>query len=160
MTPDDAWDADVFVERTWIAARAGGRSWCTALRQPRSGRSFFAPVFIGADTLAAATPDNWTHTVPAGTDRVRFALNGEQGTVNDFDFFIKFGSQASPTNFDCKGENPGVHEFCEVASPSAGTWYIHILPFAGSGDYQLSATNFVENGIFADGFESGDTTLW
>jgi hypothetical protein len=162
MPPDDSWDADVFVERSWIQSQAGADLSVATCADLGPAGELLGPIFIGAGAVDASAPtDNWLHEVPPGTDELRVSLNGVAGSqgVNDFDLYVKFGSAASSTNYDCSSEFPGNFETCNFSNPQAGTWNIQVKRFAGEGDYQLSTTNLTLN-IFADGFESGDLSRW
>ncbi len=158
---DNSFDADVFVERTYIQAQAGAdlnSGYCGLIGQAGTP---FAPIFFGSGTLSAGAPfANWVQMVPAGTQRLRVTLNAEDGMGNDFDFYLNFGSVASPSDFDCRSVRTGNYEICDIANPTSGNWYAHVLRFAGSGFYQLTLTPFGRAGIFADGFESGDLSAW
>jgi hypothetical protein len=138
---DNSFDADVFVHRAYLASAAGtdlGSASCGGL--PAAGSSATS-VVQGSGTLNVSTPRrHFTINVPAGTDRLRVTLNNSPDA--DFDLYVRRGSPATATQFDCKSEDPDLPDTCEIVSPAAGSWDILVLRASGNGDYQMTATLF------------------
>jgi hypothetical protein len=136
---DHSFDTDVFVNRTLIANQAGadlGTASCGGLPTAGTGGSTLVQ---GNGTLNVSTKRrHLTINVPPGTDRLRVTLNAS-GDV-DFDLYLKRGSAASASNFDCKSEDPDLPDTCEIVNPTPGTWDALALRALGNGDYQLTAT--------------------
>jgi hypothetical protein len=136
---DHSFDTDVFVDRAFLMSAAGadlGSASCGGLPAAGTGGS---TVVLGSGTLNVSTPrKHFTVNVPAGTDRLRVALNTEADV--DFDLYIKQGAPASTSQFDCKSETPDLPDTCEIVSPTPGSWDVLVLRSSGSGDYQMTAT--------------------
>lgn len=158
---DHAFDSDVFVNRTFIQNQAGAdlsHTGCGGLAQAGSAG---APIFFGEGTLGAANDqDTFFFDVPAGSSVLRFTLNGEVGSGNDFDLYVKLGAAPTTSDFDCQGIRAGTNEFCEIPNPAPGTWFVLVDRFSGAGAYQTTVTIFGLAAVFSDGFESGDTSAW
>ncbi len=162
LPPDASFDADVYVERTWIQAQGGAdlaNTSCGAL--PQVGSSI-VEVQGTLSSLSAQTPDRFFNfDVPQGAQHLRVTLNGEDGTNNDFDLYVRQGAAPTDDDYDCRPFKDGNPEACDFATPTAGTWYARVNRFAGAGAFQTTVTLFgVSASIFEDGFESGNKTKW
>jgi len=140
---DHSYDANVFHYRDFIEAQAGadlGSASCGAMPQAGDPNTV---VLGAAGTLSSGVPQG-THTidVPAGTTRLRVALNASEDLGSDFDLYVKAGSLPTSSDFDCKADGPNQYGFCEFAAPAVGTWYVLVQRFQGAGEYQLTATTF------------------
>ena len=149
LATDVAFDTDVFVNRDWIMAAAGG---------DLGGGSCDLPAAGGMLTATAATSGTLTVTrpqamlpiqVPAGTALLRVALNGQMISAsgpflddNDFDLFVRFEQTPGPAAFDCADAGPVSFGFCEIAAPQPGTWYALAQRTRGVGVVQVTATTF------------------
>jgi hypothetical protein len=161
---DVAFDADVFVDHSWIET-AGGADLTVAA----CGDGFqVGDVEVTTDEILGilATIDTGTFTVAAGTKLLRVALNAEVGSpLNDFDLRLRFGSPPTLGTHDCFPGLAGSFEFCEIADPSPGTWHWRVDVFAGGpGEYQLTATHIPENpappALAADDLLVADFLSW
>ncbi|HEV7516112.1 MAG TPA: trypsin-like serine protease, partial [Thermoanaerobaculia bacterium] len=142
---DHSFDADVFLDRAWLQARGGvdlDRGFCGDLT-PAGAKG--SAVLGRAGTLDATTPQQGlTFDVPAGTERLRLALNAESGA--DFVFSARAGGRPAPQSFDCRSETAGAPAFCEVLAPAPGPWHLLVSrggrePGAATkGAFQLTAT--------------------
>jgi hypothetical protein len=152
---DVAYDADVFVDRTWIDSAGGADLDVTSCGDgPQVGDAqVMTDSFNGVVTTAA----NHTVSVAAGTKMLRVALNAELGTApNDFDLLLRFNAPPTPGNNDCFPALLGSFEYCEIADPTPGTWHIRVDVFSGGpGEYQVEATQLPENPA-PPALESGD----
>jgi hypothetical protein len=82
-------------------------------------------------------------TVDVGTPSVlRFALNGQDSGLFNVDLYVKAGSGASPTSYDCKADGLSVFGSCEFLQPTPGTWSIFVSDASGAGLYQVATTIF------------------
>jgi hypothetical protein len=155
LPTDNSFDANVFFYRSWIQEQAGidlNNTTCGSLPQVDGAG---ATVFAFAGELGAATPmATRSFQVIPGTAVLRVAMNGVDNG-SDFDLFVKAGSPASLSNFDCRQNGPGQFAFCEFQSPLAGTWSVLVNRSGGSGSYQVTATTF--NGGCADPANSGQS---
>ena len=143
LPTDHSYDANVFHYRDYIAAQAGadlGSASCGAMPQAGDPNTV---VLAASGTLSSGAPQG-THTidVPAGTTLLRVAMNASEDLGSDFDLYVKAGSPPTVSDFDCKADGPNQYGFCEFANPTAGTWYVLVQRFQGTGQYQLTATTF------------------
>jgi hypothetical protein len=102
------------------------------------------------DSLVALLVDqqmetDLSFTVPPGTAVLRVTLNGKDSGTNDLDVYLRHGAPATKLLYDEHSENGGMFEEIEIASPSSGTWHVHIDHYAGETliPYQLTATSFL-----------------
>ncbi len=160
LPPNQPWDADVFFDRAWIQSQGGAdlsRTSCGAL--PQAGEPD-APIFGVEGNLSDASPqDSYNLIVPQSTSVVRFALNGEDGLDNDFDLYVRFGSSATTTVFDCSSQFLGTYEICEINQPQAGTWHFLVDRFNGAGGYQATVTVFSQDFAGGEDCTPSDTVL-
>lgn len=143
LVPSLAVEADVSIDSTWIQAVGGSdlsNNSCGSL-PPAGGPN--APILFANGTLSPSNPDDvYMAEVPAGTELLRLALNGESS--GDFNLYAKAGSPPTTSDFDCSSSLPGLtFDSCEVALPSPGAWYFLADRAAGNGAYQLTATAFL-----------------
>jgi hypothetical protein len=141
LPTDHSYDANVFDYRTFIATEVGAdlnNRTCGAM--PQAGDAN-APVTGFQGTLDSITSQA-THafTVPAGTSRLRVAMNAIDDGSSNFNLYVRRGSPPTTAVFDCKQDGGGQYGFCEFTSPTAGTWYALVNDVFGSGDYQVTAT--------------------
>lgn len=90
----------------------------------------------------SASAGQWKHytlDVPAGMASFTVTTTGGSG---DADLFVKFGSQPTTSNYDCRPYKNGNAETCTFNNPQAGTWHMSVnayRTFSGltlSGQYQ------------------------
>ncbi|MCG7534868.1 M9 family metallopeptidase [Pseudoalteromonas sp. OOF1S-7] len=63
----------------------------------------------------------YTMAVPAGATNVTFSTTGGTG---ELDLHVKFGSEASKTDYDCRPWKVGNRETCHFSTTSGGVYYI------------------------------------
>jgi hypothetical protein len=140
LEPDSSFDADVFVERAWIAGQAGGdlaNATCGAL--PQAGTDL-APIFAAEGTLDFGNEeDRYFLEVPPGTSRVRFTLSHDDS--GDFGLYVRRGQPPSTFVADCASQHRG-WDVCDFEAPGAGAWHVLVDRLTGSGLYQLTVTLF------------------
>ena len=140
---DKSYDANVYTYRTFIAAAAGAdiaNTTCGPL--PQVGSSGVT-VLTASGELDAAHPEV-THVfqVPKGTEVLRVAMNAIDDGPSDFDLYVRSGSPATPSLFDCRDIGPNQYGFCEFSVAAPGPWYVLLTRFSGAGPYQLTLTAF------------------
>lgn len=157
---DTSFDTDVYVERAWVQGEGGddlSNTTCGSLGQAGSPAAI---IHFGEGQLDNANDqDFWSLVVPSEIGVIRFILNGEDGLGNDFDLYVKQGSQPSTSDYDCRGIRGGTYEACELVAPVADTWHILVDRFNGSGSYQLVVTPFEPkpgSTLYAIGSDAGD----
>jgi hypothetical protein len=147
LPTDHSYDANVFTYHAYIAAQAGAdldNASCGAM--PQAGEAG-APIVAATGTLDSGTTQAvHSFTVPAGTTRLRIAMNASEENGADFDLYVRAGSVPTTSTFDCKADGSNQYGFCEFTSPAAGTWYALVNRFTGSGSYQVTATTFASGG--------------
>lgn len=94
---------------------------------------------VAKSGLSGATGNQqfFTLQVPAGTTALDFALSGGSG---DADLYIKYGSQPSTANYDCRSWNSSNNESCVMNSIQAGTYHVLINAYS-----TFSAASLVAN---------------
>jgi microbial collagenase len=73
-------------------------------------------------------------TVPAGASDLSFTTSGGAG---DVDMHVKFGSEATKSDYDCRPWKVGSNETCVISNVEAGTYYIMLLGFNDFTDVNL-----------------------
>jgi microbial collagenase len=68
----------------------------------------------------------YTMTIPAGASNLSFSTSGGTG---DVDMHVKFGSEATKTDYDCRPWKVGSKETCNINNDQAGTYYIMLLGY-------------------------------
>ena len=58
---------------------------------------------------------------------------------DDFDLYGRLGAEPTTSTYDWRGYTYGGEEVT-VSNPGAGTWYIMVRDYSGSGDYELTVT--------------------
>lgn len=71
----------------------------------------------------------YTLTLPAGATDLGFFINGGSG---DADMYVKFGSEPTTTDYDCRPYKTGNNETCYINNEQAGTYYVMLN---GYNDY-------------------------
>jgi hypothetical protein len=149
LSPDSSFDADVFVNRSWISTVAGTDLRTESCDLPAVGTALTS-TFSSDGTLASSGAEaRLQFEVPDGTALLRIGLNAQFGSgsafaseLNDFDLYARAGSDATVQAFDCADTNPSSFGFCEVAAPRAGTWHVLVRLNQGAGAFQVTATTF------------------
>jgi hypothetical protein len=161
--PSPSFDADVFVERTWIRSQAGVDLDETACGEgPQVGD---AAVSVAAFSGSASqTEIVHAFPVPAGVRRLRATLNGVDDPGSDLDLYVQLGAPPSPASFDCASTFTGSFEWCELADPAPGSGFLMVRRALGTTrSYQARVTMLPEDppppplrasGVLAAGFSS------
>ncbi|MBH9576724.1 endonuclease [Inhella proteolytica] len=74
--------------------------------------------------------------VPAGATALSFKLSGGTG---DADLYVRRGSQATTSSYDCLSNGSTNAETCSFASPSAATYYVRVLAYSSYSGASLVA---------------------
>ena len=80
----------------------------------------------------------FTLAVPADATTLHFKTVGGTG---DADLYVKFGSQASPSDFDCVSGSASANEDCDIPDPQAGTWYATVHAYNDISNISLTGTH-------------------
>jgi len=101
---------------------------------------------VARTALAARTGAQlpFTLAVPANATSLHFSTVGGSG---DADLYVKFGSQATPSDFDCVSGSSTATEDCDIPNPQAGTWYATVHAYTDISNVSLTGTH---NGTVAN----------
>ena len=163
VPPSPSFDADVFVERTWIRSQAGvDLDETTCGDGPQVGDAAVAvAAFSGS---ASQTQIVHAFTVPPGVRRLRATLNGVDDPASDLDLYVRLGAQPTTSVFDCASTFTGSFEACELADPTPGSGFLMVRrAFGTTRAYQARVTMLPEDppppalqasGVLVAGFSS------
>ncbi|MEM3738881.1 MAG: fibronectin type III domain-containing protein [Thermoplasmata archaeon] len=79
-------------------------------------------------------------TIPTGKYRLRIDLTGPSNA--DFDLYVKLNSKPTPCYYDIRSVGPSSYETIIIGYPPAGTWYILVYSYYGSGSFTIKATTY------------------
>ncbi len=80
---------------------------------------------------------SYSVNIPAGARNLRIATSGGTG---DVDLYVKIGSPATTSNYDCRPYQNGNNEACTASSASAGTYYILLNGYSTFSGVTLKAS--------------------
>lgn len=99
----------------------------------------------------------FTMEVPAGATDLSFAISGGSG---DADLYVKFGSEATTSSYDCRPYVGGNNETCTISNIQAGTYHVMLNAFStfasvslvgsyteGTGGGGGGADDVLDNGV-------------
>jgi len=75
--------------------------------------------------------------VPANSTNLSFNMSGGTG---DADLYVKFGSQVSTSNWDCRPYSAGNNETCDFSSATAGSYSVMMRAYSSYSGTSLEAT--------------------
>ncbi|MFC0676569.1 M20/M25/M40 family metallo-hydrolase [Lysobacter korlensis] len=79
----------------------------------------------------------YTMQVPAGASGLKFVTGGGSG---DADLYVKFGSQASTTSYDCRSQGSTNAESCSITTAQAGTYHVLVYGYSAFSGLSLSGS--------------------
>lgn len=88
---------------------------------------------------ASNSSSYFTLDVPAGASDLVIAMSGGSG---DADLYVRFGSQPTTSNYDCRPYQSGNNESCPISNVQAGTYHIMLRGYSAysgvnlTGNYQ------------------------
>ena len=85
------------------------------------------------DTPVSVSGPNWSQhhfklDVPTGAENLQFNIAGGSGSAN---LYVRYGTAATTTEFDCRPYLGGNNEVCSIANVQEGSYYAMVR---GSGD--------------------------
>jgi trypsin len=89
-----------------------------------------------APSRSAGQAISGSFDVPAGAVSMDVIVRGGTG---DYDLYVKFGSAPTSSVFDCSSTSWGNEEYCPIANPSAGKWYVTLVAYTSSSGAELVA---------------------
>lgn len=141
LPSDRSYDTNVWFYRDTILAEGG-----PDLANTRCGSGTHvddpgAAVFAFSGTLSGSGAEaRHSFAVPAGTEELRVTLGGAESA--DLDLYLRAGTPPTTSAFDCAAAGVSPFGACTVTSPAAGSWHVLVTRFAGSGEYQVTASVF------------------
>lgn len=93
-----------------------------------------------AASLSASTGSSLSYSmaVPSGATNLKFTTSGGSG---DVDVYVKYGSAATTTSYDCVSSTVGSNaESCTIGTASAGTYYVMMKATSAFSGVTLSGT--------------------
>ncbi len=93
-----------------------------------------------AKTGLSGTKDgsiSFTMTVPAGATDLAFNMSGGAG---DADMYVKFGSVATSSNWDCRPYKGGNSESCPISTAQAGTYHVTLIGYTAFSGVSLTGS--------------------
>jgi len=94
-------------------------------------------VGVAISDASANHPQNWTMVVPAGATKLVFSISGGTG---DADLYVKFGSAATTSSYDCRPYVGGNNESCTIANVQAGTYYVMVNGYSSYSGVTLKGS--------------------
>jgi hypothetical protein len=88
--------------------------------------------------------EHFSLMVEAGATNLNITTSGGNG---DADLYVKFGSQPTSNNYDCRSYNNGNAESCDISNIQKGTYHIMLQAYSTYNNLVLNAS-----------YDLGDTT--
>lgn len=85
---------------------------------------------------AQGATEMWNIVVPSDTASMEAILTCGSA---DFDLYGRLGAEPTTSTYDWRGYTGGGEEVT-TSNPGAGTWYIMVRSYSGTGSYQLTVT--------------------
>jgi hypothetical protein len=126
----------IYAKAKDAANNVGTSSTISVTVSNSAGSVLTSGVPVSGSLSAVGATATWTITVPASTSSMYSVLTC--GT-SDFDLYGKLGSAPTTSVYDWRGYTSGGEEVT-FSNPGAGTWYIMVNVYSGSGSYQLTVT--------------------
>lgn len=79
----------------------------------------------------------YTMVVPAGATDLNFVISGGSG---DADLYVKFGSEATTNNWDCRPYRSGNSETCTISNVQAGTYHVMLRAYSAFSGVSLTGS--------------------
>lgn len=77
---------------------------------------------------------HFTVDIPAGMSTLIVTTSGGSG---DADLYVRYGSQPSRRQYDCRSQANNNSESCTLLSPQAGTWYVSLYGYSAFSGVDL-----------------------
>jgi V8-like Glu-specific endopeptidase len=143
LPTDFSFDSNVYNYQAFINTHLGTDSTvaCGSIPQVGSG-DVIVTGFEG--NLGTAANAEKHHTVSLGTGRqlLRITLNSEDNGSLGADLYVKHGVVPTTVDNDCARNGSGPHGGCTFTNPASGEWHVLVKRTSGSGEYQVTATEF------------------
>ncbi|MCK4718419.1 MAG: pre-peptidase C-terminal domain-containing protein [Thermoplasmata archaeon] len=115
-----------------------------------TGGSGPAQLILDGDGLAGSLSgqgdkEYYYVTIPSGKATLTVETYGA-GTGYDFDLYVKLGSTPTTSSHDGKGYTGSSNEVVTLTNPVAGTYYIMVNSYSGSGSFNVRAKSTEQGG--------------
>ena len=92
-------------------------------------------VEVSGISVATAGDDlHYYVDVPADTESLSIAISGGTG---DADLYLRYGSEATDTEYACRPYIGGNTEVCDVENPQQGRWFVRVKAYQAFSDVSL-----------------------
>lgn len=113
---------------------------------------------VTSTSSLSATGDTEMWTIEVGADATNMYSVITCGSA-DFDLYGRLGAEPTTSTYDWRGYTSGGEEV-NFANPGAGTWYIMVRSYSGSGSYDLTVSLTYDSGGGGGGDGDGIITKW
>lgn len=86
----------------------------------------------------SASTGSWlrgSYVIPSGVSSLTFTISGGTG---DADLYVRYNSQPTESQYNCRPYLNGNSEQCTINNPQAGTWHVGIKAYAAFSGVTLS----------------------
>lgn len=144
LPTDNSYDANVYNYQSFILTHLGSDSTSLCGTLPAvSSEDVTVTGFNGSLASGSESTKDHSISIAAGVSELRISMNSEDNGSLDADLYVKYGSAPTTSVNDCARAGSGPHGTCIFESPVAGTWHILARRASGSGNYQVTTTEFV-----------------
>ncbi|MCW9018346.1 MAG: pre-peptidase C-terminal domain-containing protein [Kangiellaceae bacterium] len=119
---------------------------------------------VAKTNLSGSTGDEqfFTMEVPAGASNLKFVISGGSG---DADLYVRFGSQPTTSNYDCRPYLNGNSETCTISNIQAGTYHVMLRAYSSFSGVSLTGSFTASGGggnggTFSQSDLSGARRAW
>jgi hypothetical protein len=144
---DRSYDTDVFSYAKWVNQVGEGRLSAKACGP--LGPLQLDDVEPASITLSETDPKfSVQFVVPPDLTGIRVAMNGEDDGHHDsdFDLYVMPGANEDTSKAVCTQDGSGQFAFCDIQTPTAGTWTALVRRKKGEGHAQLTITRMRPSG--------------
>jgi serine protease len=104
---------------------------------PPTGTELSNGVTVSGISAAAGEELLYTLAVPAGASNLSFVMNGGTG---DADLYVKFGSEPTASNWDCRPYLFGNNESCAIDPAQTGTYFVKLVAYSAFTGVNLTGS--------------------
>ena len=97
------------------------------------------PIDVVAENVSVPN-GSWTrywYDLPAGYENMTVSITGGSG---DADLYVRFGSQSTGSEYDCRPYKWGNEESCSFNNPAAGRWHLDLYGYSAASGVTLRLT--------------------
>ena len=152
LAVDASYDVNVYNYRTFIRQHLGTDPITNCSALPAVGASTVAVTGFEGELDGGNTSANHVLTTTTPADQLRISLNSADDGFFNADLYVRQGVAATTGNNDCARDGSGPHGTCFFENAPADQWHILVKRTSGSGEYQVTATEFADtNAVCGNG---------